>query len=207
MNIIPREGSNKFSVIGNSLYTNSNLESSNLNDELRDRGFTNVNKTYQMWDHGATISGPIKQDRVWFLAAPRTWGFSRQIAGAYWNKTQDVFADAARRRAQGRQVDALYGPRAQRGQRPVRMVTTRDWLAAPGRSRSATSSMYCSTISAPATATARRRRARRKRPATTSSSPIAWCRRPGAHRERTGCCSRRAAPSRSRSGTPTGIPA
>ncbi len=91
MNIIPREGSNKFSVIGNSLYTNSNLESSNLNDELRDRGFTNVNKTYQMWDHGATISGPIKQDRVWFLAAPRTWGFSRQIAGAYWNKTQDVF--------------------------------------------------------------------------------------------------------------------
>ncbi len=91
MNIIPREGSNKFSVIGNSLYTNSNLESSNLNDELRDRGFTNVNKTYQMWDHGATISGPIMQDRVWFLAAPRTWGFSRQIAGAYWNKTQDVF--------------------------------------------------------------------------------------------------------------------
>ena len=54
MNIIPREGSNKFSVIGNSLYTNSNLESSNLNDELRNRGFTNVNKTYQMWDHGAT---------------------------------------------------------------------------------------------------------------------------------------------------------
>jgi hypothetical protein len=26
-----------------------------------------------------------------FLAAPRTWGFSRQIAGAYWNQTQDVF--------------------------------------------------------------------------------------------------------------------
>ena len=98
MNIIPREGSNKFSVIGNSLYTNSNLESSNLNDELRDRGFTNVNETYQMWDHGATISGPIMQDKVWFLAAPRTWGFSRQIANAYWNQTQDVFltpADAA----------------------------------------------------------------------------------------------------------------
>jgi len=95
MNVIPREGSNKFSVIGNSLYTNSNLESSNLNGELRDRGFTNVNKTYQMWDHGATISGPIKQDKVWFLAAPRTWGFSRQIAGAYWNQTQDVFLTPA----------------------------------------------------------------------------------------------------------------
>lgn len=48
-----------------------------------------------MWDHGATISGPIKQDKVWFLAAPRTWGFSRQIAGAYWNQTQDVFLTPA----------------------------------------------------------------------------------------------------------------
>ena len=73
------------------LFTNYQLESSNLNDELRARGFTNVNKTYRMWDEGATIGGPIMQDRLWFLGAPRTWGFSRQIAGAYWNKTQDVF--------------------------------------------------------------------------------------------------------------------
>jgi hypothetical protein len=91
MNIIPREGGNKFSVIGNGLFSNHHMESSNLNDELRTRGFTNVNKTYRMWDEGATISGPILQDRLWFLAAPRSWGFSRQIAGAYWNKTQDVF--------------------------------------------------------------------------------------------------------------------
>jgi hypothetical protein len=91
MNVIPREGSNKFSVIGNALFSNYKMESSNLNDTLRDRGFTNVNRTYRMWDEGATISGPILQDKVWFLAAPRAWGFSRQIAGAYWNRTQDVF--------------------------------------------------------------------------------------------------------------------
>jgi hypothetical protein len=95
MNIIPREGGNKFTVIANALFTNHHLESSNLNDNLRDRGFTNVNRTYRMWDEGATISGPIMQDKVWFLAAPRTWGFSRQLAGVYWNKTQNEYLTPA----------------------------------------------------------------------------------------------------------------
>ena len=74
MNIIPREGGNKFSVIGNALFSNYHMESSNLNDELRTRGFTNVNKTYRMWDEGATISGPILQDRRGTTAGPAGLG-------------------------------------------------------------------------------------------------------------------------------------
>jgi hypothetical protein len=91
MNIIPKEGGNTFSFIGNGLFSNYKMESSNLNDELQSRGFTSVNKTYQMYDAATSLGGPIKRDKIWFFGALRTWGFARQIAGVYWNKTQNVF--------------------------------------------------------------------------------------------------------------------
>jgi hypothetical protein len=91
MNIVPKEGGNTFNFIGSGLFSNYKLESSNLNDELRARGFTNVNKTYQMYDASTSLGGPLRKDKVWFFGALRTWGFSRQIAGAYWNQTQNVF--------------------------------------------------------------------------------------------------------------------
>jgi hypothetical protein len=90
MNIIPREGSNKFNLTANGLFTNYKLESSNLSDKLRQRGVTSVNQTYQLYDETLSVGGPIKKDKLWFFGAPRTWGFSRAGAGAYWNKTQNV---------------------------------------------------------------------------------------------------------------------
>lgn len=91
MNMIPKEGGNIFAVIANGLFSNYKLEASNLTPELENRGFTNVNRTYRLYDGSVSIGGPIKQNKVWFFAAPRTWGVSKQIAGDYWNKTQDVF--------------------------------------------------------------------------------------------------------------------
>ena len=40
MNMIPKEGGNSFNIIAAGLFSNYNLEGSNLNDELRSRGFT-----------------------------------------------------------------------------------------------------------------------------------------------------------------------
>ncbi len=91
MNMIPKEGGNTFHFIGSGLFTNYKLESSNLNDELRNRGFTAVNQTDRLYDESVSIGGPIKRDKLWFFAAPRTWGISKQLAGVYWNQTQDVF--------------------------------------------------------------------------------------------------------------------
>jgi hypothetical protein len=89
MNIIPKEGSNTFNFIGNGLFTNYHLESSNLTDRLIERGVTDVNETYQLYDEAASLGGPIRRDRIWFFGAFRTWGFSRAGAGAYWNRTQN----------------------------------------------------------------------------------------------------------------------
>jgi hypothetical protein len=95
MNMIPKEGGNTFTVIANGLFSNYKLETSNLNDELRSRGFTSVNKTYRLYDESVSVGGPIKENKLWFIAAPRMWGVSKQIAGDYWNKTQDVFLTPA----------------------------------------------------------------------------------------------------------------
>jgi hypothetical protein len=43
-----------------------------------------------MYDESVSVGGPVQRDRIWFFGALRTWGFSRQIAGGYWNKTQNV---------------------------------------------------------------------------------------------------------------------
>jgi len=88
VNVIPKEGSNSFRFIANTVYTNDSLESHTLTEELRSRGFTTVNKTRKIFDEGLSAGGPIKKDRLWFFGAFRSWGFRREIGGVFWNKTQ-----------------------------------------------------------------------------------------------------------------------
>src|SRR6266850_5597135 len=88
MNMIPKEGANTFRYSVSGLFTNKNLQSSNLTSELRTRGLQDVPKLNRMYDAGFTVGGPIKQDKVWFFAAIRRWGVRNQAAGLYWNKTQ-----------------------------------------------------------------------------------------------------------------------
>jgi outer membrane receptor protein involved in Fe transport len=95
VNIVPREGSNTFRVTLSGLYTNDSFESDNLDQELKDRGLLEGNKTLELFDASATFGGPIKRDRLWFFVAPRTWGFQKKMAGAYWNQTQDQFLTPA----------------------------------------------------------------------------------------------------------------
>jgi hypothetical protein len=91
VNVIPKEGSNKFRTELNALFSNHSLESNNLDDNLRKRGLTSGNRTIKLFDESATVGGPIKRDKLWFFVAPRSWGVARGQAGVYWNKTQDVF--------------------------------------------------------------------------------------------------------------------
>jgi hypothetical protein len=89
MNVVPKEGGNTFRTIASALFTNHHLEGENLTDKLRDRGLRTSNTTVKMWDEAFSVGGPIKRNRLWFFGAVRTWGFARQHAGVYWNKTQN----------------------------------------------------------------------------------------------------------------------
>ena len=88
VNMVPREGGNKFSYGVTGLFTNHNFQSNNLTPELNSRGITDVPKLNRMYDAGFTVGGPIRSDKVWFFAAVRRWGVRNQAAGLYLNKTQ-----------------------------------------------------------------------------------------------------------------------
>jgi hypothetical protein len=88
VNAIPKEGSNLFRFGANVLYTNDNFQSNNLDDRLRSRGLTSVNRVLNIYDVGWTLGGPIKKDKIWFFGANRYWGNRNQVGGIYFNKTQ-----------------------------------------------------------------------------------------------------------------------
>src|SRR4030095_9073424 len=69
VNMIPREGGNRFAGSVSGLFSNDNLMSDNLSDELIARGLKSVNRLNYIYDAGFTLGGPIKRDRVWFYGS------------------------------------------------------------------------------------------------------------------------------------------
>ena len=87
LNIISKEGTNRFTIDLAGFFANDSMESDNLSDDLRSRGVQEANKTLKLWDQSAVISGPIVRDKLWFFVSARSWGFSRKAAGLFWNQT------------------------------------------------------------------------------------------------------------------------
>jgi hypothetical protein len=88
VNMIPKEGGNTFAGSVTGLYFGKRMQSSNLSQELRDRGLTSVTALNYLYDAGFTLGGPIKRDRLWFFGSFREWGNERQAANKYYNATQ-----------------------------------------------------------------------------------------------------------------------
>jgi carboxypeptidase family protein len=88
VNIISKDGGNRFSGTLSTTYTGPSLQMGNLNDELRTRGLTTDISIRKSYDNGGALGGPIKRDKLWFFTAHRWWGASRYIQGSYYNKVQ-----------------------------------------------------------------------------------------------------------------------
>jgi hypothetical protein len=88
VNLIPKEGGNRFtgSFVGN--YTNNSLEGSNASADLVARNDTAVNAVDWIYDFNAALGGPIFKDKLWFYTAHRAWGFANYIATDYFNATE-----------------------------------------------------------------------------------------------------------------------
>ena len=112
MNLIPKEGSNLFRGTFTGMYTNSGLQSGNLTDALRARGLTTVDHIARMYDVGVTLGGPIKQDRLWFFGAYRSYDTTSGVSGigvnqyagdpAHWDYKRDDSVEP--RLVQGRRI-------------------------------------------------------------------------------------------------------
>jgi len=85
MNIIPREGGNMFS---GSLFlsgTNENLQSNNIDDDLRALGLVSTSSVKSNWEVNPAFGGPLVRDRLWFFASGRSSSVDNYIANSVAN--------------------------------------------------------------------------------------------------------------------------
>ncbi|HWW87891.1 MAG TPA: carboxypeptidase-like regulatory domain-containing protein, partial [Vicinamibacterales bacterium] len=88
VNIIPKDGGNRYT---GSLFvsgTNQNFQSNNITPDLQARGVRGLNKLDKIWDVNSGVGGPIKQDKLWFYLSARYWGYDNLVANTFTNATQ-----------------------------------------------------------------------------------------------------------------------
>ncbi len=83
VNLIPKDGGNRFSGTFFAAGTNHSLQGDNFSDDLKDQGLKSVNGIRSMYDVNAVIAGPIIKDKLWFMTAHRRWGRRERIANLF----------------------------------------------------------------------------------------------------------------------------
>jgi len=83
INLIPKDGGNRFSGTLFATGTNHNLQADNLTDALRAQGTRTASGTRSLYDVNAVVAGPIVKDKVWFMSAHRRWGRRERIANLF----------------------------------------------------------------------------------------------------------------------------
>jgi hypothetical protein len=87
INLVPRDGGNRFSGLFLGSFANHNLQSDNLNDSLKARGLTSSNRVKRSYDIDPAFGGPIVRDRLWFWGSVRAQSSELTLAGIYYNLT------------------------------------------------------------------------------------------------------------------------
>ena len=85
-NMIPRTGGNNFSGTYFLSYAGEWAQGSNLDDELRSFGITEVPGLIKNYDTNFAMGGPIKRDRLWFFGNVRSFGSASDVPGLYGNR-------------------------------------------------------------------------------------------------------------------------
>ena len=86
MNLVPRQGGNRFSGTFFANGANDAFQSDNFDDEIRAAGLRAPNKLAKIWDVSAAVGGPILRDRLWFFSATRYQGNHRVVGGMFRNR-------------------------------------------------------------------------------------------------------------------------
>jgi hypothetical protein len=73
LNMIPRDGGNKFNGSFFAGYQNQDFQTDNLSDALRARGLKSADGIEKLSNFEASLGGPIRQDKVWFFLSARTF--------------------------------------------------------------------------------------------------------------------------------------
>ena len=86
VNVIPRQGSNVFHGALFVSGTNEDLQTNNLDDDLRRRGLAYPNAVKRVFDINPSFGGPLKRDKLWFYAGFRYLETSSYVGGLFYPK-------------------------------------------------------------------------------------------------------------------------
>jgi Carboxypeptidase regulatory-like domain len=107
VNIIPKDGGNRFAGSVFAAFANTDMQNDNLTDDLKARGLGSGNPLEKIWDVNPALGGPLVKDKVWFFGSFRYSGLSSLVAGNYYNSTPQAFVYTPDTSRPG--VDSLFG--------------------------------------------------------------------------------------------------
>jgi carboxypeptidase family protein len=84
LNMIPKEGGNKFSGAFFGAWSPGAWQSDNLTTSLQQRGLSVPDKIAKIYDFNGSFGGPIKENKLWFFTSLRRWGVDAPIADTYY---------------------------------------------------------------------------------------------------------------------------
>jgi hypothetical protein len=102
VNMIPKDGGNRFAGTGYAGGTAGAWQSDNFSDELKAKGLASVDKVDRIFDYNASVGGPIVKDRLWFYHTSRYWGLYAPLAnvfeddGSPYSQHSSVFSPVSR---------------------------------------------------------------------------------------------------------------
>lgn len=91
VNIIPKDGGNRFSGSAFFNFANDKLQGGNVDDALRAQGITTADSILNIFDVSGAIGGPIKKDKLWFWTAHRYWGYEQIRTNTFYESNQSTF--------------------------------------------------------------------------------------------------------------------
>ena len=91
INMIPREGGNRFSGAAFTAWANGSWQANNLTQHLKDQGLTAVGKIDKIYDFNFSVGGPLRQDKLWFFTSARKWGVDSPVADTFYTPSGSLY--------------------------------------------------------------------------------------------------------------------
>ena len=83
MNIVPRDGGNRFASTFFGAWTDKAWQGDNLTDDITARGLRNGPGVDRIYDFNLAVGGPIKKDKLWFFTSGRMWSVNAPVADTF----------------------------------------------------------------------------------------------------------------------------
>jgi hypothetical protein len=85
MNIVPKQGGNKFSGLAFLSGFSESMLSDNFTSELQQRGATQPTPVYRVYDVNVSAGGPIVRDKLWYYGTFRVQGQRQNTQNVFYN--------------------------------------------------------------------------------------------------------------------------